>query len=96
MAGYVGLFRFTPKALENLKELPEAMKRTRSLGEQMGVRVIGIWVTMGRYDVVGIADAPDDKTAARFSLAIASGGLVTTETMRALSEEEFAQVVAKL
>ena len=96
MAGYVGLCKFTPKGLETLKDMPEALKRTRALAEEMGIRLIGIWITMGEYDMVGIADVPDDRTAAQFSLALCATGQVTTMTMRALSEEEFAQVVAKL
>ncbi len=96
MAGYVGLFKFTPKGIESLKEMPQSLKNAREHAEQLGIRVIGIWVTMGDYDIVGIADAPDDKTAAQFALALGAMGQVTTRTMRALSEVEFAEVVAKM
>jgi uncharacterized protein with GYD domain len=38
----------------------------------------------------------DDQTIAAFTLALARAGNVTSTTMRALSEEEFVQVVARL
>ena len=57
MAGYVGLFKFTQQGLESLKEMPQAFQKAREAAQQMGIRIIGIWVTMGEYDVLGIADA---------------------------------------
>ena len=50
----------------------------------------------GVYDLVIIGEAPDDQTILAFTLALARAGNVTSTTMRALSEEEFAQVVARL
>jgi len=46
--------------------------------------------------LVSIGDAPDDQTVAIYALSLAKLGNVTTQFMRALSEEEFAQVVSKL
>ncbi len=51
---------------------------------------------MGEHDPVAIWDAPDDQTMAAFVLAQAKLGNITSQTMRALSEDEFAQVVSKL
>ena len=70
--------------------------RVIKTAQKMGIRIIGIWVTMGEYDVLGIADVPDDKVAAQFALHLGRTGLVTTMTMRALSEAEFAEVVGKM
>jgi uncharacterized protein with GYD domain len=39
-------------------------------------------------------EAPDDETFARVLLTIASGGNITTETLRAFSEEEYRRIVA--
>jgi uncharacterized protein with GYD domain len=51
---------------------------------------------MGTYDIVAISEGPDDANAAATTLAIAQGGNVTSQTLKAFSEEEFAQIVAKL
>ena len=48
----------------------------------------GIYVTLGRYDVVEIFDAPDDETAYGILLDLARHGQVRTETLRAFTREE--------
>lgn len=79
-----------------LKEIPELIKKHRAQREEMGIRLVGTWSTMGEYDFVSVYDAPDDQTMAASLLMTGMAGLVRTRTMRALSEEEFAQVLSKL
>jgi uncharacterized protein with GYD domain len=47
------------------------------------------------YDLVGIAEFPDDQTVSAFNLALASGGNVRTTTMRAYNDREIAAIIAK-
>jgi uncharacterized protein with GYD domain len=49
---------------------------------------------MGRYDFLAITQAPNAKVAAGVLMAIGGQGNVRTETLRALTEEEFKEVVA--
>jgi len=51
---------------------------------------------MGRYDFVVITEAPDVKTAASVLLAVGAKGASRTETMRALTEDEFKELVAAM
>jgi uncharacterized protein with GYD domain len=51
---------------------------------------------MGQYDMIGIVDSPNEEAIAQWALMTSRMGNITTQTMRALSEEEFAQVVSKL
>ncbi len=96
MPGYIGLLKYTQQGLADIKNAPERINQSKALAEKMGIRPIGTWVTMGPYDLVIVGDAPDDQTMAAFALALGMAGNATTTTMRALSEEEFAQVVARL
>jgi uncharacterized protein with GYD domain len=96
MAGYICLFRYTQQGIANIKDSPQQMKDARAAAESMGIRTVGLWVTLGKQDVVGVFDAPDDQTMAAFVLGVAKLGNLTSQTMRALSEEEVAQVVAKV
>ena len=96
MAGYISLLKYTQQGLANIKASPERIKQAKAAAEKMGVRNVGVWVTMGEYDLVAVWDAPDDQAMSAFMLSLAKLGNVTTQTMRALSEEEFAQVVSKL
>ena len=54
------------------------------------------YLTMGRYDIVAISEAPDDGAAAKVALAIGSAGNVSTETLRAFTEEEYREIIAAL
>lgn len=96
MAGYVCLCKFTPQAIGGIGRMPDQLKQARSNAESMGIRLVGIWVTMGAYDAAIVADAPDDATMARFAIGLAKTGQLTTSTMRALSEEEFARVAGQV
>jgi uncharacterized protein with GYD domain len=52
-------------------------------------------VTMGRFDLVAVSEWPSDEAGAAFVLKQASEGNVTTETLRAFTEDEFKKIVAK-
>jgi uncharacterized protein with GYD domain len=96
MPGFVVLYKFTEQGLKKIKDMPDHIKRGKEESERMGIRVVGTWVTMGEYDIVAIVDAPDEKTVAARLLETASAGNVTTTTMRALSEDEFREVIGRL
>ena len=55
-----------------------------------------MYLTLGRYDIVIISEAPSDDVIARLTLATGSLGNVTTETLRAFTEDEFRKLVASL
>ncbi|MBN1402196.1 MAG: GYD domain-containing protein, partial [Anaerolineae bacterium] len=96
MPGYIQLIKYTKEGLADIKNSPQRIKEARAAAEKLGIRVVGVWVTMGEYDLVSIGDAPNDEAVAVYTLALARLGNVTTQTMRAFSEDEFAQIVSKL
>ena len=96
MPGYAVLMKYTPQGLASIKESPERIKQGRALVEKLGGKVVGVWVTMGEYDLIAIGEFPNDQAVATWALSLAKLGNVTTHSMRALSEEEFAEVVAKM
>jgi len=52
--------------------------------------------TMGRYDLVCVIDAPDDETYAKGMLSLGAQGNVSTETLKAFSEDQFRKIVDSL
>jgi uncharacterized protein with GYD domain len=96
MPGYVVLYKYTQQGLANIKGMPDMTKRRKEAAEKLGIRVVGVWHLMGEYDAMSVVEAPDDQTLATALLAGGAQGYLTTQTMRALSEEEFAQLVSKL
>ena len=96
MAGYIILGKWTQKGVAEIKSSPERMKQARVAAERLGGKMVGMWVTMGEYDGVIIIDMPNDQAASLFALGMARQGAATTQTMRAYSEEESAELAAKL
>ena len=64
--------------MAGIKTAPERLKQSKALFEKMGVRLVGIWWTLGEYDVVMVMDAPDDQTMAALALALGMSGGGTT------------------
>ena len=58
-----------------------------------GGRLIDVYVTLGRYDVVEIFEAPNDETAYGIVLELARHGNVRTETLRAFTRAEAEAIV---
>ena len=96
MAKFISLVNYTAKGIEKIKESPNRLDAFKQLCESMGVTVDGFFLTMGRYDLVVIVDAPDLNTAAKVILTTGSVGAISTETLPAFTEAEFRQVVSEL
>lgn len=96
MPGFIILAKFTQQGIADIAGAPDRIAQFKAAAEKMGVTVVGIWATMGRYDYVVVLDGPDDKTVSALAVATSSKGTVTTETVRAFSEDELGEIIAKL
>ncbi len=96
MPAYITLTNFTDQGIRNVKATVERAQAVKKAAETAGGRVIGVWWTLGQYDVVLIFEAPDDETATRLLLATGMLGNVRTNSLRAFSEEEMARIVQGL
>jgi uncharacterized protein with GYD domain len=92
MATYITLAKLTDQGVKNIKQCPERIQEAMQMAGELGVR-FQAYMTMGPYDFVGIAEAPDDETIAKVNLSIALGGDVQTQTMRAFQGEEIQRIV---
>jgi uncharacterized protein with GYD domain len=96
MATYIAFLRYTQKAREAIKDSPARREAARKLFASAGANLKHVYITMGRYDAVAIAEAPDDAIMAKMALTGASQGFIQTETMRAFTEEEYDKIIASL
>ena len=96
MPTYVTLFKWTEQGGKDVKNAPARFEAAKKLTESMGGKILGLYVTMGDYDVVSVTEGPSDEVAAAIALAIASKGNAKTTTMRAFTESKFAEVVEKV
>ncbi len=96
MGKYISLIKYTTKGIENIKESPKRLDAFKQLCESLGATVDGFYLTMGRYDLVVIVDAPNPETIAKLLLTTTSGGAVSSETLPAFPEEEYRKVISEL
>ena len=96
MANYVVLVNWTDQGIRSVAETTRRAGQVTQLVESMGGRVVTLLWTLGRYDLVGIIDAPDDETAATIGLRAAQTGAVRTELLRAFAAEEMGRILANL
>jgi len=93
MPTYIALMKYTEQGIAAVKDSPDRLDSGRKAFKKLGVKIKDSYLTMGRYDLVCIIDAPDDETFARVMLTLGSQGNVQTETLKAFNEGEFRKIV---
>ncbi len=96
MPTYIALSNLTDQGIRNMKDLPRRLQNAEQTFAQFGATLRDVYLVMGEYDYVVVAEAPDDETMARISLAIAGQGNVRTQTMRAFDRSEMLGLVEGL
>ena len=93
MPHYITLMRWTSKGLAGLPGWRERVEEGERIIHGAGGRLVGVYVTLGRYDVVEIFEAPDDETAYGILLELSRSGNVSTETLRAFTRADAEKIV---
>ena len=63
MPHYVSLMRWTSAGRMGLPAWRDRVEEGERTIEEAGGTLVGVWVTLGQYDVVEVFEAPDDETA---------------------------------
>jgi uncharacterized protein with GYD domain len=96
MPTYISLLRYTQKGIESAKSGPARVDAAKDAYRKAGGEVKGFYLTMGQYDIVLIAELPNDEAVAKLALGLGAAGNVRSETFRAFTEDEYRKVVAGL
>jgi uncharacterized protein with GYD domain len=90
MPYYLYQAAYTPESWAVQTRHPrDVRKRVQAVMEQNGGKLVGIWYSFGKYDVIGIAEYPDNVSAAAVSVAFAAGGaLKAAKTTPLMTVEE--------
>ena len=97
MAHYLVQVAYTPDAwAAQVKNPPNRVEAVRPLLERLGARFEAAYLSFGDYDIVFIAEAPDNVSAAAISLAVTSGGACKAyKTTPLLTVEEGIEAMRK-
>jgi len=90
MPTFLMLTNLTAEGVRTLKNHPGRIAEVNREVEQMGVKVIAQYATLGQYDFVTVVEAPDDKTMAKVSVELGSRGTMTSQTLAAIPAEDMA------
>jgi len=93
MPVYVILGNWTQKRVETIKDLPESIKKSTEVFKSYGVKVKELVFTMGRYDVIGLFEAPDTTAISKAILSWSSEGLLRSETLTGFTPEQMVELV---
>lgn len=73
-------------------QIKDPQNRVESIGQQVceaaGGQFIGGWLCFGDYDLVIIADVPDNESMAAIALAVGSGGSIQSSKTTVLMSGE--------
>jgi uncharacterized protein with GYD domain len=96
MPHYVTLVRYTQQGAARIKESPSRLDSARKAIEGVKGKIHNWYLTMGKYDAVLISEFPDDEAAAKFMLATAAAGNITTQTLKAFTEAEYRKICGSI
>jgi uncharacterized protein with GYD domain len=96
MPHYVSLMRWTSQGIAGLPAWRERVEEGERVIQEAGGSLVGVYVTLGRYDVVEVFEAPDDEVAVEILMKLQRFGAEHTETLRAFTREEAENIVKRL
>jgi uncharacterized protein with GYD domain len=88
MPTFLMLTNLTAEGVRTLKNHPGRIAEVNREVEQMGVKVVSQYATLGQYDFITVVEAPDEKTMAKVSVELGSRGTMTSQTLAALPAED--------
>lgn len=96
MPTYIALLKWTGQGIANVNESPSRLDSGRKAFKKIGVKIKDTYLTMGRYDLVCVVDAPDDEAYATAMLTLGAQGNIQTETLKAFTEDQYRKICASV
>ena len=93
MPTYIALMNWTGDGIQQVKDSPKRLDAGRKAFKKLGVKLKDTYLTIGRYDLVCLLEAPDDETFAKAMLTLASKGAIRSETLKAFNEAEYRRII---
>ena len=96
MVTYMSLMKLTDQGIKNVKEAPERIEAGLKAFEKTGGKLIGIWISIGKYDYVSIGESASDEAALAWAVGLSSQGNVRVKSVKLYSKEQFAGLIKML
>ncbi|MGA2638774.1 GYD domain-containing protein [Methylocella sp.] len=96
MSTYILLMNWTDQGIRQVKDSTKRLDAAKKALKDEGGEFKQVFLTMGRYDLIAVYEAPDDAVAARFTMQLGMLGNVSTQTLKAFPETAYRAIVASL
>ena len=90
------LWKFTEQGVKNIKDSPKRVQAAIKSFEAMGGKMLGIYYTVGEYDLISIGEIADEKAGLAHTIATNALGNARSTTMSAYTPAEFAEILKKI
>ena len=95
MATYVSLINWTEQGIRNFRDTAQRAADFSRLVESVGGKVRELLWTVGEYDIVCVADFPDEESGVAALLQVGAAGNIRSNTMRAFTAEQMADIIRR-
>ncbi len=96
MQTYVTLWKYTKDGLMDIKKTNKRFELAKKVVKEAGGKLLSCYGLVGKYDLITVMQMPNEKVAAATILKICSTGRITSQTMTALSLEEFIDITKEV
>jgi uncharacterized protein with GYD domain len=96
MATFIATIHFTEQGVKAARDTCSRATAFKAAARKMGVKVSGLYWTLGAFDGLVVFEAPDDETATAVMLHVGSLGNVRTCTTRAFDTGEMQKILGLL
>jgi uncharacterized protein with GYD domain len=93
MSTYVSLINWTEQGVRNFRDTIKRAEAFSGLVKGAGGTIRELLWTVGEYDVVHVAEFPDDESGVAALLELSSAGNIRAHTLRAFNAAEMAAII---
>jgi uncharacterized protein with GYD domain len=95
MTTYVSLINWTDQGIKNFRDTTQRAEDFSKLVENSGGRVRELLWTVGEYDLVCVADFPDEEAGVANLLQVSVQGNIRSRTLRAFNADEMSDIIRR-
>ena len=95
MATYVSLIHWTEQGIQNFAETTQRAQEFTRLVEGNGGTIRELLWTLGDYDLICIADFPDEATGVAVLLQVGALGNIRSSTMSAFTADQMTDIIRR-
>ena len=94
MPYFIRLVTFTEKGISDPSLSKSRSEEFKKEADNLGIKILAEYATLGRYDIVTIIEAPDIDTVDKLSMEQGKKGRTRVETLTAVPINEFEKIIS--